>query len=151
MKREFLQNLKVGEQALPKEIVDAIMAENGKDIQAAKQEATVWEEKYNRAVESHSRQMRRAAFEAVFSQAVKHCGGRNEKAIAALLDMEALEHSDEQESAVISALDALKKEHDYLFAGALPPPFAAGTGSHQTQPAQPVQSLAGALRERFSN
>lgn len=29
MKREFLQNFKVGEQALPKEIIDAIMEENG--------------------------------------------------------------------------------------------------------------------------
>ena len=36
MKREFLQNLKVGEQALPKEVVDAIMDENGKDIESAK-------------------------------------------------------------------------------------------------------------------
>ncbi len=36
MKREFLENLKVGEQALPKEIVDVIMEENGRDIEAAK-------------------------------------------------------------------------------------------------------------------
>ncbi len=36
MKREFLQNLKVGDQALPKEIIDAIMAENGRDIEDAK-------------------------------------------------------------------------------------------------------------------
>ncbi len=36
MKREFLQNLKVGEEALPKEVIDAIMAENGRDIEAAK-------------------------------------------------------------------------------------------------------------------
>ncbi len=36
MKREFLQNFKVGDQALPKEIIDAIMAENGRDIEAAK-------------------------------------------------------------------------------------------------------------------
>lgn len=35
MKREFLQNLKVGEEALPKEVIDAIMAENGRDIEAA--------------------------------------------------------------------------------------------------------------------
>lgn len=33
MKREFLQNLKVGDQALPKEVIDAIMAENGRDIE----------------------------------------------------------------------------------------------------------------------
>ena len=36
MKREFLQNLKVGEEALPKEVIDAIMEENGRDIEAAK-------------------------------------------------------------------------------------------------------------------
>lgn len=36
MKREFLQNFKVGDQVLTKEIIDAIMAENGKDIEAAK-------------------------------------------------------------------------------------------------------------------
>ena len=36
MKREFLQNLKVGEEALPKEVIDAIMEENGRDINAAK-------------------------------------------------------------------------------------------------------------------
>ena len=39
MKREFLQNLKVGEEALPKEVIDAIMQENGRDIQAAKDAA----------------------------------------------------------------------------------------------------------------
>ena len=36
MKREFLQNLKVGEEALPKEVIDAIIEENGRDITAAK-------------------------------------------------------------------------------------------------------------------
>lgn len=36
MKRDFLQNLKVGDHALTKEIIDAIMDENGKDIEAAK-------------------------------------------------------------------------------------------------------------------
>ena len=36
MKREFLQNFKVGELPLTKEIIDAIMAENGRDIEAAK-------------------------------------------------------------------------------------------------------------------
>ena len=36
MKREFLKNFKVGEQELPKEIIDAIMDENGRDIESAK-------------------------------------------------------------------------------------------------------------------
>ena len=36
MKREFLQNLKIGDQPLTKEIIDTIMTENGNDIEAAK-------------------------------------------------------------------------------------------------------------------
>lgn len=36
MKREFLQNFKVGEAALPKEVIDAILDENSNDITAAK-------------------------------------------------------------------------------------------------------------------
>lgn len=36
MNREFLQNFKVGDQPLPKEVIDAIMDENGRDIEAAK-------------------------------------------------------------------------------------------------------------------
>ncbi len=36
MKTEFLQNLKVGDQALTKEVIDAIMAENGRDVENAK-------------------------------------------------------------------------------------------------------------------
>ena len=36
MKREFLQNFKIGDAPMPKEIIDAIMEENGQDIEAAK-------------------------------------------------------------------------------------------------------------------
>ena len=37
MEREFLENFKVGDTPLPKEVVDAILEENGRDIEAAKQ------------------------------------------------------------------------------------------------------------------
>lgn len=36
MKREFLNNFQVNGQPLPKEVIDAIMAENSRDIEAAK-------------------------------------------------------------------------------------------------------------------
>lgn len=35
MKPEFLQNFKVGDAPLPKEVVDAILAENSRDVEAA--------------------------------------------------------------------------------------------------------------------
>ena len=40
MKTEFLQNLKIGDASMPKEVIDAIMAENGRDIEAAKKPFT---------------------------------------------------------------------------------------------------------------
>lgn len=39
MKREFLQNFTINGQPLPKEAIDAIMAENGRDIERAKANA----------------------------------------------------------------------------------------------------------------
>lgn len=39
MHRDFLRNLKVGDQPLPKEVIDAIMAENGRDVEAALKKA----------------------------------------------------------------------------------------------------------------
>lgn len=39
MKREFLQNIKVGDQPLSKEVIDAIMAENGRDIEGTHKSA----------------------------------------------------------------------------------------------------------------
>ena len=44
MKREFLQEFKVGDTSLPKEVIDAIMAENGRDIQKVKANFADYEE-----------------------------------------------------------------------------------------------------------
>lgn len=43
MKREFLQNFMVGDQPLTKEIIDAIMAENGRDIEETKKSFSDYE------------------------------------------------------------------------------------------------------------
>ena len=149
MKREFLQSFKVGDQALPKEIIDAIMEKNGQDIQAAKQASENWEEKYNQAVQSHSRELAQLRLEGQLSQAVAKAGGRSIKAIAALLDMDTISASEDVPGALEAALGELKQENGWLFEGETPPPYARFTGSSggqtQTQPA----TLAGALRERM--
>lgn len=149
MKREFLQSLSVNDQPLSKEVIDAIMAENGKDIQAARQSSKEWEEKFDRAVAEHQQQMADMRFQSALTEAVRVAGGRNEKAIAALLDVEALRACEDHRSALTDALKQLKQENGYLFEQETPPPYARGTGTRQgddfTQPA----TLAGALRERM--
>ena len=71
MKREFLQNLKVGEASLPKEVIDAIMAENGRDIENAKQAGNTWEEKYNQALKAHRQELDTMRFQAALEEALR--------------------------------------------------------------------------------
>ena len=164
MKREFLQNLKVNDQPLTKEIIDAIMAENGRDIEAAKKPfadfdhlkeqleeaqktikslqdqgqdiegvrktAKDWEDKYNQAVKDHEAKLADMAFDRKIEDAITGAKGRNAKAIKALLDVEALKVSKNQDADIKAAMDALQKESGYLFGDeGNPPPYSAGAGT----------------------
>lgn len=55
------------------------------------------------------------AFDSAIKAAIRSAAGRNEKAIMALLDVDTLKASKNQEADIKSALDNLKKENDYLF------------------------------------
>ncbi len=174
MKREFLQSIKVGEQTLPKEVIDAIMEENGKDINAAKTaavkpyadyddvmarlrqlqeqqaETTVegknalqWKQAYDQAVMDHENVLFQNSLEATILSA----GGRNAKAIMALLDVETLRQSENRQEAMEAALRELKVQEGYLFGSPTPPPYARGTGIQGKETAP--TDLAGALREKF--
>lgn len=162
MKREFLQNLKVNDQPLPKEVIDAIMAENGRDIEAAKKpfadydtikqqledarttikgfedqdidgirrSAQDWEKKYNDAIAAHQQELADRDFRQMLESAITGVKGKNVKAITALLDMDALKESKNQEADIKAALEGLKKDSGYLFDGeGAPPPYSAGAGT----------------------
>lgn len=201
MKREFLQQLQVEGQPLPKELIDAIMQQHGasveqlkrncRDHQLLKQEleeaksqvaafmalkpqklfaqmdedakriayleslnaealqesAKSWQEKYETAVTRHTQEQAQLRFDHALELAVLEAGGRNQKAIAALLDIPALQASEDPKTAVRDAVRQLKSEQSYLF---LPQavPFSGGAGAFTPQEAQPV-TLAGALREKL--
>ena len=184
MKREFLQNLKVGDQSLSKEVIDAIMAENGRDIAAAKapfadyevikgqlgkaqeairhiqtsdqdmqsalEAAKTWEKKYNEAQEQHRTDLSRMAFDHALETAIARAKGRSAKAITALMDVDALRESENPNAAIEQALEALKKDSDYLFETAeIPPLYARGTGAYMGAADPAPATLADALRERF--
>lgn len=163
MKREFLQNFKVGDQALPKDVIDAIMAENGRDIESAKKpfadydtiknqleeaqktikgfesqdiegvrkSAKEWEDKYNQAINEHKAQLADMEFDGILKDAITAAKGKSDKAIRALLDVDALKASKNQAVDIKAALDALQKESGYLFGDdqGAPPPYAGGTGT----------------------
>lgn len=167
MKREFLQNFKVGDQPLTKEIIDAIMEENGRDIEAAKAPFADYEsikeqlqtakdglkafdgvdvQQLQGKITDLQKQLTDKdtewqgkidgmKFESKIKDAITAAKGKNVKAIAALLDMEALKSSKNQDADIKTALDALQKESGYLFDdGGTPPPYAANTGVGPTGP-----------------
>jgi hypothetical protein len=164
MKTEFLQNFKVGDQPLTKEIIDAILAENGRDIEAAKkpfadydtikqqlteaqttlqniqkngqtieaaqQNARDWEQKYNDAIATHQQELADRDFRQALEAAITGAKGKNAKAIMALMDVDTLKGSKNQEADIKTALEGLKKDNGFLFDDEpAPPPYAPGTGS----------------------
>lgn len=162
MKAEFLQNFKVGDAPLPKEVIDAILAENGRDIETAKKPYADYEsikEQLSAAKEGlkafdgvdvkdlqeqvkkltkdlsdkeaeHQAKLADLSFDGVLKDAITAARGRNDKAIRALLDVDALKASKDQSADIKTALEGLKKESGYLFENEeTPPPYAAGTGT----------------------
>lgn len=181
MKREFLQNLKVGDQALPKEIIDAIMDENGKDIEAAKKPFSDYEAIKERLKTAEDglkafdgvdvkdlqgkidtlkgqlsdkdkewqEKLDNMAFDGRVKDAITAAKGRNAKAISALLDVEALRTSKNQEADIKAALEALKKDNSYLFETQTPPPYSKGAGKNP--PAWEPNDLRSAMQARYAN
>lgn len=146
MKAEFLKGL-----GLEQDVVDKIMAENGKDVAAEQAKTTKAEgerdnykdqlatateslEKFKDVdpaamqseIENLNKQLKDkdeeyAAKEAdrIFSdtvkESIKSAGGRNEKAVMAMLDMDALKASKNQSEDIKKALEAVKESDAYLF------------------------------------
>ena len=162
MKREFLQNFKVGDQPLTKEIIDAIMDENGKDIEEAKKpfadydaikeqlqtakdglkafegvdvaqlqsQITTLNTQLADKDKEWQGKLDAMAFDGKIKDAITAAKGKSAKAIAALLDIEALKASKNQDADIKTALDNLKKESGYLFEDEkTPPPFSTGSGT----------------------
>lgn len=158
MKPEFLKNLKVGDQGLPQEVVDAILAEHQRIVAANTTEITSLKDQLKTAKDglkafegvdvaklqgqitqlqkdledkdaAHQTELANMAFDRALDTAITGAKGRNAKAIKALLDLDALRGSKNQEADIKSALEGLQKDSGYLFdTGNVPPRLAPGTG-----------------------
>lgn len=177
MKPEFLQNFKVGDAPLPKEVIDAILAENGRDVEEAKKPFADYEsikEQLKTATEglkafegvdvkdlqgqvakltkdlsdqaeAYKEQLADLAFDGTLKDAITAARGRNDKAIRALLDVEALKASKDQTADIKKALEKLKEDSGYLFESEeTPPPYAAGTGTGGGRPTTGLDAIRAA-------
>lgn len=144
MKRDFLRNFTVNGQPLPKEVIDAILDENGRDIAAAKANAggnggsdggkMFTQEEVNRIVSERLAREREKPVDDEREKALRAREARldcrdyldSKKYPIKLLDL--LDHSD---------VDKFKAAADAMIEGfpaimqpdtPMPPPYAAGTG-----------------------
>ena len=104
-------------------------------------------EQHTREIQQQQAQLRRVQLESAVALAISGAGGRNRKAITALLDLQALENESDLDTAAASAVEQVKKECAYLFTAA--PAFSTGAGGREQGPAEEPMSLAEALREKF--
>lgn len=87
----------------------------GKDFDAITRDRDEWQRKHNDLVESHRRETEEREFNEGLSAAITEAKGKSPKAIMALLDLEKLRGSKNQEKDIKAALDSLRTESGYLF------------------------------------
>ena len=112
-----------------KEELDTRQARWKTELETARAQAADWKQQAEQARKSAEEQVAAARFDAALDTAIGRAGGRSEKAIRALLDLEGLRTSADPEGAIAAALEQLEQENGYLFGGITPPTYAAGTGA----------------------
>lgn len=144
MKTEFLKGL-----GLSQEVIDKIMAENGKDIEAeqkktskAEQErdgyresADDWKQKAEDAKAEADQKIQSMQFDYAISDAITGAKAKNAKAVKALLNMDSLKFNDGEIIGLDKQIETLKSENDYLFESDKPAPkIVKGTGGGDPLP-----------------
>lgn len=88
---------------------------DGKDFDAITRDRDEWQRKHNELVETHKRETEEREFNEGLSAAITEAKGKNAKAIMALLDLDKLRGSKNQDKDIKAALDAMRTENGYLF------------------------------------
>lgn len=151
MKRKFLEDM-----GLTKEQVDSIMAENGNDIEAFKQERDTYKTQLETAQTTlksfegvniselqgkittlttdlankdaeYQKQLADRDFNDLLKSTAEGFKPRDIKAVMPFLDVEKLKSSKNQESDIKAALEAIKKDNGYLFQDVTIPRVVAST------------------------
>lgn len=95
--------------------VETLKGFEGKDFDAIQKERDEWKKKHDDAVASHQKEQEDREFNQILETAITEAKGKNTKAITALLDIDKLRNSRNQEKDIKSALETLRTESGYLF------------------------------------
>lgn len=121
------------EQKRADDAVETLKGFEGKDYDAMKAERDEWKRKHDENEAAHKKQQEEREFSQQLENAISEAKGRNPKAITALLDLDKLRGSRNQQADIKAALDALRTESGYLFEdNGGNPQFAAPRGGKPT-------------------
>ena len=95
--------------------VETLKGFEGKDFDAITRERDKWKKDYEDTVAAHQKEQEEREFNSILETAITDAKGKNAKAITALLDMDKLRSSRNQEKDIKAALDAMRTESGYLF------------------------------------
>ena len=95
--------------------VETLKGFEGKDFEAITRERDEWKTKHDNAVAAHKKETEEREFNSVLETAITDSKGKNAKAIMALLDLDKLRSSRNQEKDIKAALDSLRTDSGYLF------------------------------------
>ena len=110
--------------------VETLKGFEGKDFDAITRERDEWQRKHKELEETHKREAEDREFNSVLETAISDAKGKNAKAIMALLDLDKLRGSKNQEKDIKAALDTMRAESGYLFEdNGGTPAFAAPAGN----------------------
>ena len=86
-----------------------------KDYEQVKSQVLEYKTKYEQSTAEYEAKIADMQFGTALDAAITTAGGRNAKAIKALLDVEALKKSKDQTADIKAAIEACQKENTYLF------------------------------------
>lgn len=119
------------------------------DIDGIKKAADEWKVKAETAEREAAAKIADLQFDGLLSGAITGAKGKNVKAVRALLDVDTLKASKNQETDIKAALEALKKGNEYLFdTEQAPPPYAPGPGKDPPNN-PPARTMAQSIQEQL--
>ena len=95
--------------------VETLKGFEGKDFDAITRDRDKWKKDYEDTVAAHKKEQEDREFNSVLEAAITDAKGKNAKAIMALMDLDKLRGSKNQEKDIKAALDAMRNESGYLF------------------------------------
>ncbi len=132
---------------------EALKKFEGVDAEAMKKQILDLQADLKKKDEDHAAELASRNFDALLKDSITSAKGRNAKAIAALLDMDALKKSKNQKEDIAAALKKLSEAEDSKMLFGEPEANPVGTGNiiGQVQKAvvQQADSLKGAIAEHY--